>query len=219
MQQITHSFIVSVVESYAIAARQVRWLARILPENWELIFIDDGSMPPISLPFERPAHLRLLRTGEVRKPGEWTQHLAINKGVNRARGTYILKSDIDHVFTPEAITCADRFKGDMMLFNRKAGLLTDDFQIKPLPEFVHSPVDDIYLIRKELFLSLGGYPTKLGNEDLTRHYGGGGCFLWEYSRKAEAEPPPEALIYVVPDTHEKFHSLPRVKASEFARAV
>jgi hypothetical protein len=222
MPTITHSFIVSVVESYKIAARQIRWLARILPDNWELIFIDDGSNPPIPIPEETPRNFVLLRTGEIRAPGEWTQHLAINSAVKLARGEYILKSDIDHIFTPSAISTADRFEGDMMLFNRWVGLLKEDFPelfIERLTIEVPSPVDDIYLIRKELFVSLGGYPEQLEGENLTRHYGGGGCFLWPYSRKAEAQPPADALIYVIPDTHETFHSLPRVKASEYKAAV
>jgi len=212
---ITHSFVVAVVESYTIAAKQIRWLAQILPNHWELIFVDDGSDPAIPIPEERPANFQLLRTGEVRQPGEWTQHLAINKGVALARGRYILKSDIDHVFTPEAIAAADRFEGDMMLFHRRVGVLTEDLRLEPFDWTLSSlVVDDIYLVRKELFVSLGGYPDRLENQDLTRHYGGGGCFLWAYSRKPEAAPPAGALIFAVPDTHERFHSLSRVRVSE-----
>jgi len=206
MQPVTHSFIVSVVESYAIAARQIRWLARTLPDNWELIFVDDGSDPPIAIPDERPANFQLLLTGEVRKPGEWTQHLAINKAVALARGQYILKSDIDHVFTPDAIAAADRFTGDMMLFHRRAGVLADDFKIELIDHPVNSPVDDIYVIRKSLFLSSGGYP-----ETVTRKYGGAGKFLWEYSRRPDAAPTEDALIFVTPDSHETYHSLTRAQ--------
>lgn len=199
---ITHSFIVAVVESYAMVEKQVRLLTRLLPSNWELILVDDGTVPAIPMPSETPAHFQMLRTNEIRKPGEWTQHEAINKAVATARGTYIVKSDIDHVFTPEAVAAAERFTGDMMLFHRRAALLTDNLTIWPLEHEVHSPVDDIWIMRRDLFLELGGYPV-------TRRYGGAGKAFWEYSRKPEAQPSPDARIFVTPDTHEKYHGLER----------
>jgi hypothetical protein len=206
---ISHSLIIAVLESYAMAAKQVRWLAKILPANWELILVDDGSEPPIMPPEDRPENFLLIRTGQVRKRGEWTQHLAINQAAPFARGRYIVKSDIDHVFTPAAIAAADAFAGDMMLFHRRAGLLTESFEFQVIDHAVISPADDIYAIRRDLFLSLGGYP-----EYLTRRYGGGGCFLWEYSKRPEAQPPEGALIYVTPDTHEQYHNLPRVPEAQ-----
>lgn len=199
---ITHSFIMAVVESYAMSKRQIRWLAQILPDNWELIFVDDGSDPPIEVPNETPKTFHLIRTREVRRPGEWTQKAAINRAVAEARGTYFVKSDVDHIFTREAIEAANSFTGDMLLFTRKAGLFDDNFNLKAFPEHeVYSPVDDIYVIRKDLFISLGGYPV-------TRRYGGAGKFLWPYSRGSKPSP---ALVYVMPDTHETYHSLERVE--------
>ncbi len=178
---ITHSLIVSVVESYAMAARQVRWLATILPDHWELIFVDDGSTPEIPIPEQRPKHFQLLRTAEVRQPGEWTQHLAINAGVRVARGEYFIKSDIDHVFSREAIEVADRYRHDMLLFNRRPAIFRDDFSVELLPGSVTSPADDIFLMRKSLFESLGGYPADW------RHYGTGGYNFWEYSKREAAQ--------------------------------
>lgn len=204
---ITHSLIISVLESYAMAVRQVRWLAQLLPENWELIFNDDGSKPEIPFPDNWSRRFQFIRTDCGRKPGEWTQHEAINLMARVARGKYLVKSDIDHIFTPAAIAAADRFEGDMMLFDRRAGVLTEGLQIEPLDHEVSSPVDDIYVIRRDLFLSLGGYP-----EPVTRRYGGAGKCFWGYSRKPEAQPPDGALIYVTPGTHEKYHSLERVEA-------
>lgn len=218
---ITHSFVMAVLESYTMAARQVRWLAKILPPNWELIFVDDGSVPEIPIPSGCPPMFTLLRTREVRQPGEWTQHEAINWGVETARGEYIVKSDVDHIFTPAAIAAADSFAGDMMLFERKAGLLApglpvtpldhpvhapvDELYVMPLDHPVHTPVDDIYVMRRSLFIDRGGYPV-------TRRYGGAGKAFWDFSRRPEAQPPAGALIYVAPDTHEQYHSLKRVAA-------
>lgn len=203
---ITHSLIIAVVESYTMVNRQVRLLAKLLPENWELILIDDGSVPEISIPEERPANTVIIRATEKRKPGEWTQKLQINKAVPLARGEYIVKNDIDHVLTVNAIVAADRFNGDMMLFHRRAGVLQDDLSIKSIHHRVQSPIDDIYVMRKQLFLDLGGYPV-------TRRYGNAGLCFKEYSGRDEARPSRDAVIYVVPESHATYHKLPRVRES------
>ncbi len=201
---ITHSFIVSVLESYAMVDKQARLLSRILPDNWELILVDDGSDPPIPTPVEVPGNFTLIRTGEIRQDGEWTQHLAINRAVAVAQGEYIVKNDIDHVFTPGAIEAVNEFTGDMLLFHREAGRLNDDLTVTPLPDHhVYSLVDDIYTVRKSIYTGLGGYGP-------SREYGSGGKFLWEYSQSgAVRHPPKKAVVYVVPDTEETYHNLVR----------
>ncbi len=205
---ITHSFIMSVLESYSMAQKQIRLLSQILPESWELIFVDDGSVPPIPIPETVHKNFVLVRTREVRKPGEWTQHLAINKAVEIARGEYIVKNDVDHVFTSGVIEAISEFKGDMLLFRREAGYLNEDLTITSLKNQhpVYSPIDDIYVVRKRIFQAMGGYPV-----EATRKYGGMGRFLWKYSEAHEARHIPEkALIYVVPDDRETYHNLVRV---------
>ncbi len=122
-------------------------------------------------------------------------------------GKYIVKGDIDHVFTNGAIDAADRFQGDMMLFHRRLGRFRG-CDIEEIDGSLTSPADDIWVMRKELFRELGGYP-----EYLTRRYGGGGCAFWEYSKRPEAQPPDGALIYAIPDTYEKYHNLPRIPES------
>lgn len=201
---ITHSLIIAVLESYTMVDRQVRLLAELLSEHWELILVDDGSVPEIPVPERRPANTTILRTAEKREPGEWTQKLQINKAVQVASGEYIVKNDIDHVFTPEAIAAAERFGGDMMLFHRTAGILREDLSIEPIRHSVRSPIDDIYVMRRQLFLELGGYPV-------TRHYGYAGKCFAEYSCRPEAQPPRDALIYVVPEPHAVYHGLERVR--------
>lgn len=205
---ITHSLIIAVLESYTMVDRQIRLLTRLLPDTWELILVDDGSDPMIPFPSIHPQNFRLVRTFEVRRPGEWTQKRAINRCVASTLGEYIVKSDIDHVFTAEAIAAADRFRGDMMLFHRKAADLREDLRIEPIEHFLTSPIDDIYVMRRALFLELGGYP-----EYLERRYGGGGSPFWKYSRSPEAQPPHDALIYAVPDSHATYHGLKRIPES------
>ena len=209
---ITHSFVMAVLESYSMAQKQIWLLSKLLPKNWEIIFVDDGSDPPIPVSEQEMMmheNFILVRSGEVRREGEWTQHLAINKAVEMARGRYIVKNDVDHVFTPGAVEAVEEFIGDMMLFRREAGRLNEDLTVTSLRDVhpVYSPIDDVYAVKKSIFQGLGGYPV-----EATRKYGGMGRFLWGYSEKKEARSIPEkALIYVVPDTEERYHSLVRVR--------
>lgn len=196
---VTHSLVIAVLDSHAMVAKQQRYLNRLLPENWELILVDDGSTPMLPFPEAR-------RYESHRQPGEWTQKAALNYAIGVwTRGDWIVKLDIDHILTAEAILAAEECVQEMMLFHRKAGRLTDDLAIEPLDIPVTSPVDDIWLMRKSLFLALGGYP-----EPYTRRYGGAGKCFWEYSRRPESQPPDGALIYVTPAPLETYHNLPRV---------
>lgn len=204
---VTRSFIISCVESYEMASRQIRWMARILPAHWEMMFLDDGSDPPISVPSERPANFRLIRTGEVRVVGEWTHALAMNNGIAEARGEYIVKDDVDHVFTQRAIEIANEFRGDAMLFRRSAGYLSEDLEMRLLtweefPHHVYSTVDDIWICRRQLFLDIGGYPPFYH-----RLYGQFGSVLHPYTLADSQMPPPDARIYWVPEQFAKYHHI------------
>ncbi len=207
---ITHSFIVACVDSHSMASRQIRWMARILPANWEMIFIDDGSLPEIPIPEERPANFTVIRTRSVRYEGEWTQHLAIHRGVMVAKGEYFIKSDIDHIFTAMAIARAERFAGDAMLFRRRWGILTDNLTVQQIdfPETLYGPVDDIFVMRRDTFLKNRGY-----QKAETRSYGHGGFGLHGLTQTPEAQNiPQDAIIYVTPESMENYHSVSRGKA-------
>lgn len=156
---ITHSYITTVLESYDIAARQIRYLSRILPDNWELVFVDDGSDPEIPIPDERPRNMTVIRTGDTRP---WTQDIARNKAAQIAAGEYLLMADIDHVFTPEAIQAADKFGGEVTHFYRLAGTLHEDLVVRPDSHAVYDRSPNIFLIRKDLFTKLGGYLNQPG---------------------------------------------------------
>jgi hypothetical protein len=199
---ITHSFVVACLESYRMAEKQIRHMARILPDTWEMVFVDDGSEPAIEIPSERPVNFIHARRSD-RQPGEWTQKVAINEGVALATGAYIVKNDIDHVFTREAIAAAEAFTGDMMLFHRQPGFLSDALEITPVEHSIYQTVvDDVFLMKRSIFMERGGY----GN---VRKYGDGGKIFWDMSRKPEANPQPGAEIYVTPPDLEQYHSVKR----------
>lgn len=206
---ITHSFVMAVLDSHRMFEKQARWLAGLLPDNWELIVVDDESTPPLELPDMRPKNTTLIRHLSNRQPGEWTQKEALNLGFSKSIGEYIVKSDIDHIFTAEAIAVADSFHRDMLLFERRAGRLYED-QIHPIEHSVTSPIDDVYVIRRSILQAIGGYP-------ITRKYGDGGRALWGYSRRPEAQPQPGAPIYVCPPELETYHSVERIRGAECDR--
>ena len=79
------SVIISVLESYAVVRAQCRHLSRILPADWELILLDDGSQPPIEFPEWRPANFTLVHT---RNFHPWTQPIARNLGGRLACGKF-----------------------------------------------------------------------------------------------------------------------------------
>jgi hypothetical protein len=198
---ITHSYITTVLESYEIADRQIRWLGKILPDCWELIFVDDGSVPEIRIPDGGPRNMTVIRSGDVR---EWTQGLARNMAAKKAAGEYLLFSDIDHVFTAGAIGVATRFRGDILHFRRQAGILGEDLEIHPDPQPVYARAPNIFLIRRSLFLELGGYCDKAG-------YGEDIGFLREVEEKTgNAIPQDEsATITVICGNRMRFHHLAR----------
>ncbi len=80
------SIIISVLESYEIVRRQCRHLASIMPEDCELILLDDGSDPPLPMPEQRPKRFSLVYT---RNLTPWTQPIARNFGARLSRGEYV----------------------------------------------------------------------------------------------------------------------------------
>lgn len=200
---ITHSYIVTCLESYAVAQKQVQWLARILPRNWELIFVDDGSVPPIVLPEQQPVNTRLIQTLDIRP---WTQDIARNKAAALAQGQYLLMTDIDHVFTAKALAYIERFEGNMGRFHRRAGIFVEGTP-RPLSVYVKPVPPNVYLIRRDVFMDLGGYDESL----CTGRYTGTDAF---FIRKYEAKYGRILLVgsgvFVIPEPYEKFHQLSRI---------
>lgn len=201
---ITHSYIVSCLESYEVAQDQIRWLAGILPDNWELIFVDDGSNPSIVIPELRPKNTTVIRTNDSRP---WTQDIARNRAARAACGNYLLMTDIDHVFTRESIWMLERFTGKMCHFPRRCGRFVDG---KPqhVPSIKANRVPpNIYLIRRDIFLALGGYDESLCGE---KYHATDRVFLAKYEathgRIGTLE---EAEIYVIPWQCATFHGLER----------
>ena len=110
------SIIVPVLNSHEIVRRQNLHFGRMTVDV-EILFIDDGSDPPIESPYV--AH----RTNDTRP---WTWALARNKGAKIAKGDYLLMFDLDYIITEDAIKDCLGFDKDYRGFRRQFGCLDEN---------------------------------------------------------------------------------------------
>lgn len=226
------SIIFNVLESYEVVKNHVLYFGKMpLPDNVEVIFVDDGSIPSIveylmkELIIKLPKRVSIVETRDFRP---WTQGMARNKGASVARGEYFLFSDIDHIVTEEIIQACLKFEGDKMEFGRRWGIFDGEGNIVTdagvLMEYglaikllnrVSKPFN-IFLLKKEHFIALGGYEERYAG-----HYGGEDVnfankyrdMLYNKGKAKRSVMGP--LMYVYPDpardVKQVFHSLRRKK--------
>ena len=118
------SVVVSILDSHEIVRRQILHFAKMeLTNEIEIIFLDDGSDPPLDFKELWPHNLKIYRCNFS---GKWTQGLARNYGASLAKGEYLLMTDLDHIISKRVmLECLD-FTGDKMVFFRELGVLTED---------------------------------------------------------------------------------------------
>ncbi len=110
------------MNSHEIVRRQLLHYDKIgIPEDTEVIIVDDGSDPPITA--EPRPWLRIIQTNDTRP---WTSSLARNTTAPQAKGEYIIFADLDHIITKEIIEKVRNFDGDFMRFNRAFGVIDAD---------------------------------------------------------------------------------------------
>lgn len=146
------SYVIPVLNSHEIVRRQALHLARLLPDSWEVIFVDDGSEPPLRLEWAHSRH-RIVPTGDKRP---WTQPRARNIGVQTAVGTYVLIADVDHIATPDAILMCEQFTGKRLDFARRYGSLNERGEIINIGQQI-KPSPSACFCRRNLYLAIGGY--------------------------------------------------------------
>ncbi len=224
------SLIIPVLDSHEIVRRQLMYFNQIIPTDWEVILLDDGSEPSLQAPSGVRYALQIVPTHNQTR---WTQGLARNLGARLARGRYLLMTDIDHVISAAAVRAVAAFRSDRMVFPRQYGVLDERGQLRTddttLVQYgldlalrasrvpavaVHQ---NTFAIDKQVFLVAldGGYDAQLCGRG---HYGGDDIELNErYGRLVEAgHVSPDCLgpsVYVFPDPTgdrlELFHSLSR----------
>lgn len=167
------SIVVPVLDSHEILRRQfLYWEQMGIPDDTEIIIVDDGSSPPLKYKGLLP--VRIHATNDKRP---WTWALARNTGARLARGEYLLMFDIDHIITTKLLNYARNFTGQKIQFIREFavikenGTLTQDLEMLIAYGFPRerykkrgfklSPLPNNFAMRTDVFWKLGGYRENL----------------------------------------------------------
>lgn len=149
------SIIIPVLESYEAIKRQILYMNTLkIPDNFEIIMVDDGSEPAIQVTVEPRFNFLLIRRWDKRP---WTIAIALNAGIRLARGEYIWINGIDHMISEEAMEFMahaeypERFIG----FPRLNAMLDEDGKLSVFDEKPNLPRPRVY--RKEDWASINGY--------------------------------------------------------------
>ena len=168
------SIVTAILNSQEAVNRQLLHYEQMdLPDTIEIIFVDDGSNPPLVAETTLKNFL-LLQTNDFR---EWTQPAARNFGVKRAIGDFIIVTDIDHILSRELIDTVCSGKWDVVRFRREVGVLEWDGHFTQRPYVLSTygfPLDRIerrglkitphtnsFGIRRDLYWELGGVSEKM----------------------------------------------------------
>ncbi len=127
------SIIIPVLNSHEIVRRQISHFEKMpLPDDVELIIVDDGSDPPIEA--EPRPWLRIIQTNDKRP---FTSSLARNTTAPKAKGEYIIFADCDHIITKEIVDIVRNFNGDFVRFKRAFGILDEEGNISQDLDVLH----------------------------------------------------------------------------------
>ena len=142
-----------------------------LPDDVEVIIVDDGSKPSLRGYLDNDGYyddidfnFSLYETKDFR---DWTQPAARNFGVKHAKGEFILVTDIDHIIPRETIEIGRNPTHDVIRFKREVGILDEhgDFtqDLDTLRSWgfnrgrlTVSPHSNSFICRTGLYLGLGG---------------------------------------------------------------
>jgi glycosyltransferase involved in cell wall biosynthesis len=159
------SLIIPVLNSHEIVRRQVLHFEKMgIPDDTEILLIDDGSTPPITVETDLP--LAVYHTNDFR---EWTWPLARNKGAELAKGEYFIMADLDHIVTREIINAVREFSGDFMRFHREFAVLDEEGELTQdrdvlrtygLPDtqdVKFTPHRNQFAIHRDFYKRMGGF--------------------------------------------------------------
>jgi len=194
------------LDSHEIVRRQLLHYNRMdLPDSVEILFVDDGSDPPL----DGDRRVTVHRTNDTRK---WTEHIARNKGAQLACGEYLLMIDIDYIVPRETILRAIEFNGERMEFDRRFGGLDEEGKLDTsiqtlaawglLPKWQRRRTPNHrsqYLMHKSLFDKIGGYREDRWGKAHPRGGGAGQEFFHKWLRLNIPLPEERPVVYMFPN--------------------
>lgn len=161
---------IAVLDSPEVVRRQVLWFSRMpLPDDTELIIVDDKSKPPLVREDYDLPRFRIFRH-EI--PCHWSQPAARNLGCQQAEGEWLICTDIDHIVTKELIDFVRDCPHDFVKFKREVAILNEDGDFEQSVDVVKKygfrqdkldsggfhlpPHTNSFAIKKWLYHELGG---------------------------------------------------------------
>ena len=181
------SIIIAFYNSHGAVSRQVKHFARMnLPDDIEFVFVDDGSNPPHQLKDYRLKNLHLIHTNDKRP---WTQGIARNIGSRKARGEYLLMTDIDHILSKEAIMDSYNFQGDKMIFPRFFGVLLEDGSLSQDPKVLEEYGLDMNRLKSKrgLYASVHGNTFVMKKSTFNGRYDPKHCLFGHHAGERQGE--------------------------------
>jgi len=179
------SIIVPVYNSHRVVSRHIKHFNKMeLPDDIEIIFMDDGSDPPLKdyIGKIRCRNFYIYPTGDKRP---WSQPCAKNLGVKISQGEYIFITDVDHILPKETIMEGYRFRSDKMEFTRSFAILSHRGEIFKDPQSLfkygfsrhrynrrgtrHYRHTNTFVMRKRIFEEIGGYKERLCDKGVQYH--------------------------------------------------
>lgn len=167
------SIVIAILNSHEIVKRQLLHFQKMnLPDDVEIIFVDDGSEPELKQKITLK-NFTLLKTNDFR---EWTQPAARNFGVKHAKGKKIIVTDIDHIITRELVDFViDNPEYAWIKFQRAPAVLLGDGTFTQdrkeltrwglLDKYVKrlriGPHTNSFAMDRELYLKHGGVSERL----------------------------------------------------------
>lgn len=165
---ISVSYVIPVLNSHEVVRRQILFWERMeLPDDVEIIIMDDGSDPPLQ--FDTNV-VKIHQTGETMA---WTSSIARNRGAEIAKGRNLIMADVDYIIPKEVIMRVREFSGMRMPFRRAFGVLDENGQLTLEPKILFEyglspayyrrrngyipPHPNVYAMRRDVFFAIGGY--------------------------------------------------------------
>ncbi len=174
------TIVIAILNSHEIVRRQILHFEKMdLPDDVEIIFVDDGSSPPLAIPEDcKLKNFRIHATNDFRP---WTQPIARNTGVKLATGEFVICTDIDHIISKGLIEYVRVTAFDVIHFKRQVAILdergnfTQDIETLKTWGFPQERIErrglrivphgNSYAMKRELYIKYGG-----GREDRVTTY-------------------------------------------------